>query len=73
MERNNGILQEIARSMLSENNSLNYFRAKEVKKFCYILSHVLVKIILKGTPIELCFNKLSNIVHFEFLIANSLF
>ena len=65
VERKNRTLQEMARTMLNENNLLKYFWAKVVNTSCYILNRILLRPILKKTPYELWKNKKPNISYFK--------
>ena len=53
VERKNIIIQEMARTMLNENNLPKYFWAGVVNTSCYVLNRLLLRPILKKTPYEL--------------------
>ncbi|WKA03735.1 hypothetical protein VitviT2T_021825 [Vitis vinifera] len=53
VERKNKNLQEMARTMLNENNLPKYFWVEEVNTSCYVLNRILLRPILKKTPYEL--------------------
>ena len=61
VERKNRTLQEMARTMLHENNLPNYFWAEEVNTSCYILNRVLIRPSLDKTSYELWKNEKPNI------------
>ena len=52
-ERKHRTLQEMARTMLHENNFPTYFWAKAVNTLCYILNRFLIRLSLDKTPYEL--------------------
>ena len=52
VERKNRNLQEMARTMLNENNLLKYFWAEVVNTTCYVLNRVLLRPIFKKTSYE---------------------
>ena len=64
VERKNRTLQEMARTMLNENNLPKYFWAKAVNT-CYVLNRILLWPVLKKTPYELRKNKKPNISYFK--------
>ena len=51
VERKNRTLQEMARTMLHENNLPNYFWAKAVNTSCYMLNRVLIRPFFGQNPI----------------------
>ena len=53
VERKNHTLEEMARTMLCENNLPRYFWAEVINTACYILNRVLIRPILKKTLYEL--------------------
>ena len=53
VERKNRTLQEMARTMLNENNLPKYFWAEAVNTSSYVLNRILLRPILKKTPYEL--------------------
>ena len=57
VERRNRTLQEIARTMLLENNLPTYFWAEAVNTACYILNRFNLRQAIKKTPFELYYNK----------------
>ena len=65
VERKNRTLQEMARTMLNENNLPKYFWAETVNTYCYVLNRILLRSILKKTPYELWKNKKPNISYFK--------
>ena len=65
VERKNRTLQEMARTILHENNLPNYFWAEAVNSSCYILNRVLIRSSLDKTPYELWKNKKPNISYFK--------
>ncbi|RVW47390.1 Retrovirus-related Pol polyprotein from transposon RE1 [Vitis vinifera] len=65
IERKNKTLQEMARTMLNENNLPKYFWAEAVNTSCYVLNRILLRPILKKTPYELWKNKKPNISYFK--------
>ncbi|KAL6337946.1 hypothetical protein AAG906_005411 [Vitis piasezkii] len=65
VERKNRTLQEMARTMLNENNLPKYFWAEAVNTSCYVLNRILLRPILKKTPYELWKSKKPNISHFK--------
>nr|CAN77969.1 hypothetical protein VITISV_027333 [Vitis vinifera] len=65
VERKNRTLQEMARTMLNENNLPKYFWAEAVNTSCYVLNRILLRPILKKTPYELWKNKKPNISYFK--------
>ena len=65
VERKNRTLQEMARTILHENNLLNYFWTEAVNTSCYILNRVLIRTSLDKTSYELWKNKKPNISYFK--------
>ena len=65
VERKNRTLQEMARTILHENNVPNYFWAEAVNTSCYILNRVLIRSSLDKTPYKLWKNKKPNISYFK--------
>nr|CAN81294.1 hypothetical protein VITISV_003263 [Vitis vinifera] len=65
VERKNRTLQEMAKTMLNENNLPKYFWAEAVNTSCYVLNIILLRPILKKTPYELWKNKKPNISYFK--------
>ena len=53
VEKKNRTNQEMARTMLNENNLPKYFWAEAVNTSCYVLNRILLRPILKKTPYEL--------------------
>ena len=53
VERKNRTLQEMAKTMLNENNLLKYFWFEAVNTSCYVLNRILLRPILNKTPYEL--------------------
>ncbi|GAB2272695.1 hypothetical protein Dimus_038989 [Dionaea muscipula] len=65
VERKNRILEEMARTMLIENNLPKYFWAEAVNTSCHILNRISIRPILKKTPYELWKDKKPNVSHFH--------
>ena len=65
VERKNRTLQEMARTMLNENNLPKYFWTEAVNTSCYVLNRILLRPILKKTPYDLWKNKKPNISYFK--------
>ena len=65
VERKNRTLQEMARTMLNDNNLPKYFWAEAISISCYVLNRILLRPILKKTPYELWKNKKPNISYFK--------
>ena len=63
--RKNKTLQEMARTMLNENNLPKYFWAEVVNTSCYVLNKVLLRSIIKKIPYEFWKNKKSDINYFK--------
>ena len=53
VERKNRSIQEMARTLLNENNLPKYFWGEAVHTSCYVLNRVSIRTILKKTPYEL--------------------
>ena len=58
-------LQEMAITMLNENNLPKYFWAEAVNTSCYVLNRILLRPILKKSPYELWKKKKPNISYFK--------
>ena len=65
VEKKNRTNQEMARTMLNENNLPKYFWAEAVNTSCYVLNRVLLRPILKKTLYELWKNKKPNISYLK--------
>ena len=65
VERKNRTLQEMARTMLSENNLPKYFWAEAVSTACYVNNRVYVARKKTKTPYELWKNRIPNIAYFR--------
>jgi hypothetical protein len=65
VERKNRTLQEMARTMLNENNLPKYLWAEAVNTACYIMNRVLVSRKNTKTPYELWKNRVPNISYFK--------
>ena len=65
IERKNRNLQEMARTMLNENNLPKYFWVEVVNTSCYVFNKILLRLILKKTPYELWKNKKPKINYFK--------
>ena len=65
VERKNRTLEEMARTMLCENDLPRYFWAEAINTSCYILNRVLIRPILKKTPYELWKNRKPNLKYFR--------
>ena len=64
VERKNRTLQEMARTILNENNLPKYFWAEAINTSCYVLNRILLRHILNKNPYELWKNKKHNISYF---------
>ena len=58
IERKNRTLQEMAKTMLNENNLLKYFWFEAVNTSCYVLNRILLRPILK--KLSMSFGKTKN-------------
>ena len=67
IERKNGSLQEIARTMLLKSGLSKGFWAEAVNTSCYIQNRVFIRLILNKTPYELWKGRKSNISYFHIL------
>ena len=65
VERKYRSLEELARTMLNENNLPKYFWADAVSTTCYVLNRVLIRPILKLTPYELFKGRNTTISHLK--------
>ncbi|XP_042983299.1 uncharacterized protein LOC122312702, partial [Carya illinoinensis] len=65
VERKNRSLQEMARTMLNENNLPSYFWAEAVSTACYVINRVMLRSKLDKTPYELWNEKKPNIGYFH--------
>ena len=65
VERKNRSLQEMARTMLNENNLPSYFWAEAVSTACYVINRVMLRSKLDKTPYELWNKKKPNIGYFH--------
>ncbi|KAK8608159.1 hypothetical protein V6N13_023590 [Hibiscus sabdariffa] len=65
VERKNRTLEEMARTMLCENNLPKYFWAEATNTSCYIINRVMIRPILNKTPYEILKNKRPNISYFH--------
>ena len=65
VERKNRTIQEMARTMLNENDLPKYFWAEAVNTSCYVLNHVLIRPNLNKTPYELWKGRKPNIGYFR--------
>ena len=65
VERKNRTLEEMARTMLCENNLPRYFWAEAINTSCYIINRAMVRPILKKTPYELFKGRKPNISYFH--------
>ncbi|KAL5569300.1 hypothetical protein UlMin_025875 [Ulmus minor] len=65
VERKNRSIQEMARTLLNENNLPKYFWGEAVHASCYVLNRVSIRPILKKTPYELWKGKKPNISYFK--------
>ena len=66
IERKNRFIQEMTRTMLTENALPKYFWAEVINTACYILNLVLIRPHLNKTPNEFWKNRKSNIGYFKF-------
>jgi len=53
VERNNRILEELARTMINKINFPKYFWAEAINTACYVLNRIVIRPILEKTPYEL--------------------
>ncbi|XP_038992978.1 uncharacterized protein LOC120116622, partial [Hibiscus syriacus] len=65
VERKNRTLEEMARTMLCENNLPKYFWTEATNTACYVVNRVMIRPILKKTPYEIFKNKKPNISYFH--------
>ncbi|KAL4384369.1 hypothetical protein GQ457_15G012400 [Hibiscus cannabinus] len=65
VERKNRTLEEMARTMLCENNLPKYFWAEATNTSCYIINRLMIRPILNKTPYEILKNKRPNIGYFH--------
>ena len=65
VERKIGTIQEMARTMLNENNLPKYFWVEAINTSCYVLNRVLLRSILKKTPYKFWKNKKPNISYLK--------
>ncbi|KAK8578905.1 hypothetical protein V6N13_142162 [Hibiscus sabdariffa] len=65
VERKNRTLEEMARTMLCENNLPKYFWAEATNTSCYIINRVMIRPLLNKTPYEILKNKRPNISYFH--------
>jgi len=65
VERKNRTLQEMARTMIHENNLAKHFWAEAVNTACYIQNRIYVRPILEETAYELFKGRRPNISHFH--------
>ena len=63
VERNNRTLEEMARTMLCENNLPKYFWMEAVNTAWYVINCVMIRSILKKTPYELWKGRKPKISH----------
>ena len=73
VERKNRVLQEMARSMLNENDLPKYFWAEAVNTACYVVNRVLIRPNMDKTPYELWRGESPILAILKFLDANVLF
>jgi len=71
VERKNGSLEELARTMLNETRLPKYFWADAVTTACYVLNRVLIRPILKKTPYELFRGRKPNLSHLKVLAVSA--
>ena len=65
VERKNRTLEEMARTMLCENNLPKYFWAEATNTACYIINRVMIRPILNKTPYEILKSKKPIISYFH--------
>ena len=65
VERKNRTLQEMARTMIHENNLAKHFWAEAVNTACYIQNRIYIKPILEKTTYELFKGRRPNISYFH--------
>ena len=73
VERRNKTLEEMARTMLCENNLPKYFWAEAINTSCYIINRVMIRPILKKTPYELLEKESLTLTIFIILVVNVLY
>jgi len=65
VERKNRTLQEMARTMIHENNLAKHFWAEAVNRACYVQNRIYIKPILEKTTYELFKGRRPNISYFH--------
>jgi len=65
VERKNKTLQEMARTMIHENNLAKHFWAEAVNTTCYVQNRIYIRPILEKTTYELCKGIRPNISYFH--------
>jgi len=65
VERKNRTLQEMARTMIHENNLAKHFWAEAVNTICYVQNRIYIKLILEKTAYELFKGRRRNISYFH--------
>jgi len=73
VERKNRSLEELARTMLSESSLPKYFWVDFVNTSCYVMNRVLIRPILKKTPMNSSKEGNQTSITLEFLVAVVLF
>jgi transposase InsO family protein len=73
LERKNRTLLDMARTMLDEYKTPNWFWVEAINTACYSINRVYLHRILKKTSYELLTGKKSNVSYLESLEANVLF
>src|SRR4030066_2076831 len=65
VERNNGSLQEMARTMIHETKMAKYFWAEALNTACYVLNRIYIRPILNKTSYELFKGRKPSISYFH--------
>jgi hypothetical protein len=73
VERRNRTLLDMARTMLDEYKTSDWFWAEAINTACYSINRLYLHRILKKTSYELLTGKKPNVYYFRVLGANALF
>jgi transposase InsO family protein len=73
VERKNGTLLDMARTMLDEYKTPDLFWAEAINTACYSINRLYLHRILKKISYELLTGKKPNVLYLESLVANALF
>jgi len=65
VERKNRSLEELARTILNDSALPKCFWADVVSTACYVMNHVIIRLILKKTPYELLNGRKPNRSHLK--------